>query len=255
MARMTVLEMTQNILSAMDSDVVDSTEDTEEALQIKTIIVETYNELMSRKEWNHLKLPIPLEELDVSIAVLHPTTLHIPENVTSIEQVRFDTRREVTDPARWTTLRYEDPQTFLDKVLCRASDNSDVDTVEVVGSPAKIMVYNNRQPQFWTSFDDQHITFDAYNADEGTYLAGDRSLVYATILPEFPTDDDSFIPELPARMFPMFLAECKKAAFFYLKETSTPVDEKRAFRGASIYNDNGSKAHARLSRTRYGRPR
>lgn len=253
MGKMTVLEMTQNILSAMDSDVVDSTDDTEESKQVKTIIIETYNELMSRKEWNHLKVPVRLEALDVSIANSHPTTLLIPENVTAIDQVRYDTREQDTDVTRWSSLRYESPECFLNLVLSRNSGGDDVDTVGVVDSTATIMVHNNKQPTFWTSFDDQHITFDSYNAALGDTVEVGRSLIYATLLPEFPDNDDAFVPVMPARMFPMFLAECKKAAFQYLKEIATPIDEKRSFRGTSIFNNGGSRAHARTSRARFGR--
>lgn len=253
MGKMTVLEMTQNILSAMDSDVVDSTEDTEEAKQVKTIIIETYNELMSRKEWNHLKLPVHLQALDISIAEDHPTTLLIPENVTSIEQVRYDNREADLDAVRWSVLRYVEPSCFLDNVLSRPSSDTNVETVEVVGSTATIMVYNNQQPTFWTSFDDQHITFDSYNAALGNTVEPSRTIIYATVLPVFPDDDDDYVPEMPARMFPMFLAECKKAAFLYLKEMQSPIDEKRSFRGTSIFSNGGARAHERTGRPRFGR--
>ena len=47
MAKMTLLEMTQNILSAMDSDAVNSIGDTVESLQVADVIVETYYELFA----------------------------------------------------------------------------------------------------------------------------------------------------------------------------------------------------------------
>ncbi len=255
MSKMTVLQMTQNILSAMDSDVVDTTEDSEEARQIKTIIIETYNELMSRKEWNHLKVPLALEALESDVLEDFPTTFAIPDSVIAIDHVRYDTREADVDPVRWCNLTYLTPECFLDRVLNRNSTADDVDTVGVVGSNINMYVFNDRQPSFWTSFDDKHIVFDAYNADLGDYLPANRTVIYATYLPAFPDDDDDFVPDLPSRMFPMFLSECKKAAFLYLKEMSSPVDEKRAFRGASIFNNGGAKVNVRGSRARFGRRR
>ena len=253
MSKMTVLELVQNILSAMDSDVVEATDETEEALQVKSIIVETYRELMARKDWNHLKLPVPLSALDTTIDQDHPTTLLIPTNVMTVDTVRYDTRVEVGDPARWQVIKWKEPNDFLDTVLTRNSDADEVDVVDVVGSAAQIMVFNDRQPSFWTSFDDEHITFDAYDSDLGLFLPADRSVIYATIIPDFDVEDDAFVPELPARMFPLFLAECKKACFFYLKEANTPIDSQRALRQSSVYNNNGARAHARTTRYRFVR--
>ena len=45
MPKLTVLDMTQKILSSMDSDDVNSISDTEESLQVVDIIEDTYHDM------------------------------------------------------------------------------------------------------------------------------------------------------------------------------------------------------------------
>lgn len=234
----------------MDSDDINSISDTEEALQITTIVEETYNELMTRKEWNHLKIPRQLESLSDAD---YPSTLKIPEDVMQIDTVRYDVTRDSADPVEYQTIKYKHPNDFLDYILTRRSPSSEIDSLTVKGSGVPLLVYNDRPPTFWTSFDDQFITFDSYNINVEDTVRGNKSIVYAVVLPEFNKNSDEFIPEMPARMFPLFLAECKKACFFYLKDSQSPVDEKRTFRGAAIFNDRGNRAHDRARRARFGR--
>jgi hypothetical protein len=47
MAKMTLLEMTQSILSAMDSDPVDSIDETVESIQVADIVKESFTNLLS----------------------------------------------------------------------------------------------------------------------------------------------------------------------------------------------------------------
>lgn len=249
MSKMTLLELTQSCLSAMNSDDVNSITDTEEALQVSAIIEDTHNELMTRSDWNHLKLPIPLLSLADSD---YPTTLQLPSTVVDISMVRYNCKTSVFDADNFKKLTYKDPNDFLDSVLSRSSTASNVESKTVKGSTAPIYVLNDSPPSFWTSFDEEYLTFDAYVADVENTLQGAKSIVYATQLPSF-TMDDTFVPNLPATMFPQFLAECKKACFFYLKEQMSPVDEKRALRGQSLNNFRNTRAHERRTVKRYGR--
>ncbi len=49
MAKLTLLDMTQNILSALDSDPVDSIDETVEAVQVAELVKEAYDKM--KKGW------------------------------------------------------------------------------------------------------------------------------------------------------------------------------------------------------------
>ena len=55
MAKLTVLAMVQDILSDMNSDEVNSINDTIEAQQVAQIINTTYFEIISSRDWPHLE--------------------------------------------------------------------------------------------------------------------------------------------------------------------------------------------------------
>jgi len=82
----TVLEMTQSILSAMDSDEVNSINDTTEASQVAECIRTTYNSLVSR-----LNLPAnnQLISLTASTDATQPTVMTMPDGVQRLDWVKY----------------------------------------------------------------------------------------------------------------------------------------------------------------------
>jgi len=54
MAKLTLLDMTQNILSAMDSDPVSSIDETVESVQVADLVKEAFFEIISQRDWPFL---------------------------------------------------------------------------------------------------------------------------------------------------------------------------------------------------------
>lgn len=254
MAQYTLLELTQKCLNAMTSDKVNSISDTEEALDVVDIIEDTYYELMSQKQWNHLKNPAQLTSLSDSD---FPTTLLIPESIVEIgtdgSDLRYEVRDTASDNLNYKKLTYKSPVDFTEYVLNRNSTDSDVDTKTVKGTSAPLLIKNAQDPVFWTSYDDKHIVLDAYDSAVESTVQGSKSLVYAVTIPTFDPTDDDYVPECPNNMFPMLLAESKRACFQYIKGAGSPIDNERSLRGRSISKQQDGKAHERNSRARFGR--
>jgi hypothetical protein len=72
---------------------------------------------------------------------------------------------------------------------------------------AKFVIKNDSHPTYFTSFDDKYIVMDGYNSDIENTLQGANTQILIYKHPTWSMTD-SFTPELPAEMFPMFLAEC-----------------------------------------------
>ena len=216
MSRKTLLDMTQNILNAMDSDEVDSIGDTVESLQVAEVIRETY-------EYITVGLDIPgragIIMLDASADVALPNYMTVPSNVERIEWVRYN-----GEP-----IEYRDPLSFVIAVSGRGT-GTEVDTIN------SLFIYNDRDPTFYTSFDDDTLVFDAYDLETESTLQQSKTLCWGQRSPAFLMED-TFVPTLPLDMFPRLLAEAKAACFVNFKQVSNSSEERRA-RNQKVVNMN-----------------
>jgi hypothetical protein len=208
MAKQSVLDMVQNILSAIDSDPVSDIDETVESIQIAELLREAYYDLMSQREWPFLQVKTTLDGLgDVN----NPTTMRMPDNLNKVFWLKYN-KKEVM---------YIDPQEFQHMVDLRVAQT------DVVDSNGFIL---NRDPEYWTSYDDKNVVFDGYNTAEGNTLQGSRSVVYGLKVAEW-THANTFIPDMPEKFFPTLLAEAKSAAFMNLKQLPNQKEERKAQRG------------------------
>jgi hypothetical protein len=216
MSRKTLLDMTQNILNAMDSDEVDSIGDTVESLQVAEVIRETY-------EYITVGLDIPgragIIKLDASGDVDLPNHMTVPSDVERVEWIRYD-----GEP-----VEYKDPLSFVIYVSGRGT-GTEIDTI------ANLAIYNDRNPTYYTSFDDDTIVFDAYDRETESTLQQSKTLCWGQRSLAFLLED-TFVPTLPLDMFPRLLAEAKAACFVNFKQVSNSNEERRA-RNQKVVNMN-----------------
>lgn len=237
MAKRTLLDMTQNILSAMDSDEVNSIGDTIESLQVAEVLRETYEEITVGVE---IPGRFKLFKLDSLGDVSRPNSMVVPSDVEKVEWIRYNGE----------IVTYKTPPEFVDMLAKRTSDDSSA-TVD------GLVVYTDRDPRFYTSFDDDTIVFDAYNTDEGATLMQSRTNCWGQVEIPFLMEDD-FVPMLPLAMFPRLLSEAKAACFINFKQVSNSKEEQRARRQKVLSMNNEFKAGAKRPIDRlpnYGRKR
>lgn len=234
MAKQTLLQMTQNILSALDSDPVDSIDETVEAIQVAELVKEAYFDLISQRDWPFLFV---LGTLDGVGDVNNPTKMKIPDTWNKVKWIKYN-KKEVT---------YADPETFHTIISQRVAQTG------VINSAGYVI---NQDPQYWTSYDDTFIIFDGYNQSVDATLQASKSTLYGTREATW-THVDSFIPNIPEKFFSTLLAEAKSQAFVNLKQQSNAREERKATRGRmamrneSWRNENGeAKYNTKVS---YGR--
>ncbi len=100
MAKMTLLEMVQDIMSDMNDDDVNAISDTIESLQVAQIVKSVYFEMMANKNWPHLK---KLDNLESSNEAAKPTHMKLPDLVKELEWIEYNKRTEAAP----TKSRYE----------------------------------------------------------------------------------------------------------------------------------------------------
>lgn len=222
MRKMTLLEMTQNILSALDSDEVNSISDTVESLQVAEVIKETFYE-----QFNNIFVPEfqGLVRLTDVNDITCPNYLKAPSNLSKIEWIKYQDHR-ADDIYHYVS--YYLPEEFLERTL---SYTGGYGLTQVLDPSSGIAYYvrNDGPPTCFTMFDDNHIAFDSYDLEYETTLHSARSLAYGLKSFEFELDDD-FVPPLDPSLFPLLLAEAKSVCFINLKQISSSKEEQRARR-------------------------
>jgi len=154
----TLLQLTQDILSSMDSDEVNSISDTTESMQVVTIIESVYYDLVAR-----IDLPIKerLVELLPSIDITKPTVMYRPDTVSSLQWIKYDKRDDGAEFPDFRDVYYLCKDDFLDMMY--DLDTTDPTrfqfTITVNSDEIKYVGINNKHPTYYTSFDDKTIIF------------------------------------------------------------------------------------------------
>jgi hypothetical protein len=227
MPKMTVLEMTQDILNDMDSDAVSSINDTLEALQVASILETTYFEILDlRDQWDHLG---QLGQLTSSGDSDLPTHMTLADNIQKLEWVKYNAKTAVADKAKYTDMVYYEPREFMDKVNSRDSTDSAIKLVTDPDSSVILHIWNDRLPTFYTTFDDKTLIFDAFLLTLDATLTTAKSQWYGYVEPTF-SKVDGFVADLPSKLFSYYLSEAKSVCFNALKQSPNAKEEQRSRR-------------------------
>ena len=224
MPKLTVLDMTQDILSDMDSDEVSSINDTLEALQIAQVLKTTYYEMINSRDYDHLK---QLFQLDSGTASL-PTHMAIPDNVQYVKWIKYNKRVTNSSADNYLEITYLEPEDFLAILDSRDSLDSTVDTI-TDPTGITLLVFNDAHPSYYTSFDDEYAVFDSYDSSLESNLQQSMTQCYGSVEPTFSLTD-TFVPDFPSKVFPGYLAEAKSTCFNALKQTANQKEEQKSRR-------------------------
>jgi len=221
MAKMTLLEMTQDILSDMDSDEVNSINDSVESLQVAQIIKTTYYNIIDGRDYDFL---YELFQLDASGTSSRPTHMKLPENIIDLKYIKYNCKTLTDTKDKYLKIKYLMPEDFMEVVDKRNSSKSNV-TVVTDPTGISINVMNDKAPEYFTSFDDENLVFDSYDSQVDTTLQNNKTQCHGKRSVAF-TLLDSFTPDLPVQMFSYLLAEAKSTAFVTLKQMANAKAEQ-----------------------------
>jgi len=244
MPKYTLLEMVQKVLSDMDAEPVNSIGDTTESDQIASIIEDTFYVMITNRiipEHNSL---IKLTALS---STSYPTHFRYPTNTNNITGVWYD--KSDDDSFEYKTVEWMEPVEFLEMV-----DNVQTDYVSVEDREAgtTLRIRNNKQPEYYTSFDDTHLVMDAYDASVDTTLTTAKSRAFGTTYPTFSISD-TFTPDIDEHLFPYLLAESKSVSFSLLAGGADQKIEQQARRQKSYLQNDKYRSQRPNKWTNYGR--
>lgn len=222
----TLIDIVREILSEMDSDDVNALGDTVESLQVASIVRSCYFEMLSSRNWPHLRKLVQLEH---SGDPNRPTHMKVPENIKELVFFKYDKAKEnSTTLETYSDVKYKYPDEFLRLTASRNNNNNHVVSV-MDFSGSKLLIIDNLAPSYWTSFDDNYIVCDSYDkaVDDALQKSKTQALLYSN--PVWIHLEDA-IPDLPDEAFPALVEEAKSTAFITIKQMANDKAEQKARR-------------------------
>lgn len=248
-AKMSLIEIVQDILSDMDSDEVQSIDDTVESTQVAQIVKATYQAMMSSRNWPHQKR---LLSLTPSGDDTLPTHMTMQEEVKEMVGIKYNCAK-ITDGARrlYQPIHWVEPDDFLRISNGRNSNDTNIDVI-VDDNGVELLIVNNQAPRYYTSFNDNTLIFDAYDSAVDDTLQASKMQATAYVMLEWIHLDDA-IPDLPAEAFTALLEEAKSRAFVKLKQQSDPTAATEARRQQAWLSRKAWRAAGGVKYPDYGR--
>lgn len=193
----TLLTIIQDMLGAIEAENVSTVGETVESQLCTNIANRCYEDMISHKKWRHFKQKINLEST-TELNILVP-----PQGTRAIDpyNVWYGTSK----------VKYIEPDRFLEITRGRNVADTNVDEID------NIKVYNDRDPVYFTSFDDWELVFDSIpNTVDG--LDPSESLALAVQHPTGRLSLDEEYFDIPDVLFPALTNYCIGTAVAELKQ-------------------------------------
>ncbi len=239
-----LLAIVQDILSDMNSDEVNSISDSVEAEQVARIVASTYDSFVAQRVIPEHKQLMQLTALADST---RPNYLKLPSNVRFLEKFKYKTDSNYKD------VQFEDQESFLDRVTRRDASASNVVSVPDVSSNVTLLIYNDKRPQWYTSFDDEHIVCDSYDASVESTLQEANTMAMALVDPSEFLIEDSFVPDIDSTLFPTLIQEAKSMCLALLSGGPNQKVEQTARRNLVKSPNDLARTVGKRKLVNYGR--
>lgn len=213
----TVLDIVQDMLSAIDSDEVNSIGDTTEAQSCARLVHNVYDNIVD--EYG-IKSVSSLFQLSSTTT---PNIMTIPDGFHSIKWIKYDISEPV-DPTDYATVLYCTPDVLMDQLNARSEGVDLPITGTIMGR-----ILTDAHPTMWTTFDDRTIVFDAYNAALDGVLQSSKTNCYGEGKPRLVMDDYTPV-SLSPRYISLLKNECLAMAQDLWKDGVTSKVEQQASR-------------------------
>ena len=244
----TLLEIVQEILDHIGGDEVNSITDTEESETIARIVKSTYRALLSHTSWHHTRRAVALTpRSDTSF----PTHMKLNDDVKELISVRYNVNKVGETRRKYVELSFKEPDDFLRSINFRNNDQPNVDVV-IDDSGIELLIFNDRAPTIYTTFNDVDIIFDAYDKSVDTTLQESKLQAQGYVIPEFLLND-TFVPDLPIDAFSLLLQDSLSTAQFRLRQIQDVKAEKEALKQSRWLSRKSWRTHGGIKYRDYGR--
>lgn len=245
MAKRTILKLVQDLGEGINTDEIDSLAETEEVVRIVNILKQSVQEILDRKTWEFMKDKV--RQLDDRVDATQLNTLLIPDDVVLIKCLRYK-----DDNGKFYDVQYLQACDFIEKLQARTSTQADIDII-TNSDGVELLVKNDIVPQYWTSFDEETITFDAYNLATGSGNLIADSVIIADVMPVTDFTDPTAVLNMPERMETLVFNEALVTCNYRIRQTRDPRADRVARRQGISLRENEHKTNKDKKVRRYGR--
>jgi len=228
----TVLEMVQDILANLEDDSVDDIDETEESEMVTTILEQVFFDIVD-------EFDLPFEEAVFQLTpdgASTPTHMSLPSGIVRVDIVQYNKLNVASDPLNYTEIPYTSPKFFMELINARDSDDSSVDSI-TDSSGVTLLITNNANPRYWTSFDDEKLIFDSYDSSLESNLQQSKTWCMGEKRPVWVRSNNAK-PDLPAHLEQYLFNETLSLAFVNYKQAANQKVEQhsRRSRRAALNN-------------------
>lgn len=248
--KQTLLELVQDILSDIDGDEVNSIADTEESEQVARHVRAAYRAIVSNTNWPHTRRAVALDPRSDSN---FPTHMIVREEVKEMISIRYNTVDAGDTRRQYTLMKYYDPDEFLRRTNKMNNDEANVDII-IDDSGIELLIVNDKDPVFYTSFDDVNLIFDSYDSAADSTLQSSKFQAQGYIIPSF-TITDSFTPDLPVDGFALLYEESVSRCQFKMRQFQDQKAEAESQKQSRWLSRKNWVVEGGIKYPDYGRPR
>jgi hypothetical protein len=252
MPRKTLLEVVDMYMTKTNGFRVQSIFDTEEAESVARIAEEVFYHIVEKAP--NIQFTESLIRLDAVGDLASPNYLKIPQSVSSIidSEIKYNMTGDGV-LTNYLPVVYMDPRDFLDWV---AANNDKLNNVQLTTDPSsgvQYLVRNNKQPEYFTSFDGVYLAFDSFDSARDSTLQSSKSLALVSKQPVFLVQDNFYIP-LPDHLMQMYVDGVVAEASEALRQEAMASARRRYnMEMAKLQGTNQRVGYGRTSRVNYGR--
>lgn len=226
----TLLQLTQAVLSSMDSDEIDSIADTVESQQVTKVIRSVYYDILARA---NLPEHYSLVSLTTGSSTSQPIIMTLPSTVDNLLWLKYDKHTTTDTDVQYQIVNFLSLEDFMNLMNNLNESDTNVDSFSYTSDTfTHTLIYRtDKAPDYFTTFDDNTIIFDSYdNTVDTVQLQGSKTLGYGKLSITW-TESDTFTPDLDEPQFALLLNEAKALAWAELKQASHAKAEVNAKRG------------------------
>ena len=246
----TLLQIVQDILNELDSDEVNSIDDTTESRQVAQIVKSTFRNICANRDWANQR---KLIQLDGVSDTDRPNYIKCPSGVKELSSFSYNCKKDEDDKDVFRELVWMEPDEFLRYTNNRDSKAENIKKVKDF-SGSVLLIRTDNPPTYYTCFDDTYIVTDSYDKGVGDTLQSSKTQCIAYVLKEWVHEDDA-IPDIPEEAFPALIESAKSTAFLTLKQMDNPKAEAEAQRQQRWLARKNWKIHGGIKFPDYGRKR
>lgn len=246
--RLTLIEIVQGILDDLGEDQVNTITGSYKSERVAGIVKREYAQLMSERNWPHLRQITAFSPYGTA----KPTHLLITEGTKKVIKIFYNTRTVSATKDNYEEIDRLEPDEFLYRINQRNSSASNIQTVND-NTNVKLLIQNDKAPQYWTSFDDETIVFDSYDIEVDTTIQESKQQITVYVEEQTFLIEDDFIPDLPSESFPLLYNRCLIAASTRMKQETDPVAARNVQKGEVWLSQNAGRTDTTVRFFRTGR--